>query len=189
MSGSENSATASKWFGRPLLAAILVLTFFGLTACATTTSLEVHWFEFNVLEDSPGVELLDYRYGDSRSPGARPEPGDLIRGRIPQRGAISGAMLRGDFLYAKWRNKATGKVYEETVDLRGRLPADIDHQRIYFVIKGAQLSQLYVYLIRKERRSPDIAPNGPRIYDYLNVMTIYPDQPESKNTSTRGESK
>jgi len=82
-------------------------------------------------------------------------------------------MLRGDFLYVKWRIKSTGQVYEDTVDLRRRLPADITDHRIHFIVKGPQL---YVYLITPERRPPDMPPNGPRPYQYLKTITIYPDQ-------------
>ena len=84
-------------------------------------------------------------------------------------------MLVGDFLYVKWRIKDTGLVYEETVDLRQRLPRNIKDHTVYFDIKGAQL---YVYLISPERRPPDMPPNGPHMYDYRKIFTIYPDQPK-----------
>jgi len=81
-------------------------------------------------------------------------------------------MLRGDFLYVKWRNKGTGQVYEDNVDLRQRLPANIVDHRIHFIIKG---SKLYVYLISmKERRTSDVTPTGPEMYDHLKNIRIYP---------------
>lgn len=83
-------------------------------------------------------------------------------------------MLRGDSLYVKWRVKSSGRVYEDTVDLRNRLPRDIKDHRIYFVIKG---EQLYVYLISPQRRPSDVPPNGPGMYRHRIVKTIYPDQP------------
>lgn len=78
----------------------------------------------------------------------------------------------GDYLYVKWRLKETGEVYEDTVDLRQRLPKDISEHRIYFDIQGAQL---HVYLV-----SPDFLPKGAprnslRMYPHNRVMALYPD--------------
>ena len=84
-------------------------------------------------------------------------------------------MLRGDDLYVKWRDKLSGNVFEKTIDLRSRLPADIYDHRIVFVIGGPRSSEVFVYLVSPERRPPDMAPNGPRIYSYRKVSTIYPD--------------
>ena len=86
-------------------------------------------------------------------------------------------MLRGDFLYVKWRIKSTGMVYEDTVDLRNRLPADIKDHRVTFIIRGPHL---YVYLIPPEgrKRAKGKPPNGPRMYEDLDTVTIYPDQPK-----------
>lgn len=50
----------------------------------------------------------------------------------------------GEFLYVKWRVRATGQVYEERVSLRNRLPVDMKDHGLTFVIEGPQL---YVYLI------------------------------------------
>jgi len=132
-----------------------------------------HSFSFDAITDSPDAELLDYRYGDSKQRPTRNPEYLRQEGRSIQRGGISGEMLRGDFLYVKWRIKSTGQVYEDTVDLRRRLPADITDHRIHFIVKGPQL---YVYLITPERRPPDMPPNGPRPYQYLKTITIYPDQ-------------
>ncbi len=84
-------------------------------------------------------------------------------------------MLRGDDLYVKWRDKPSGTVFEKTVDLRSRLPADIHDHRIVFVIGGPRNSELFVYLVSPERRPPEMAANGPRIYSYRKVTTVYPD--------------
>jgi hypothetical protein len=87
--------------------------------------------------------------------------------------SVSGAMLRGDFLYVKWRNVDTYQVYEDTVDLRSRLPRDIEGQRVYFMIRG---SQLYVYLISRESKPPDMPAIGPRMYRDRKVIQVYPDK-------------
>lgn len=155
----------------------IVVSCVALAACATGPKLVEHGFSFDARQDRPEVELLDYRYGDSRQPGARADPARVAEGRIGQQWSVYGAMLRGDSLYVKWRIKKTGQIYEDTVDLRSRLPAAIADHRIHFDIKE---SQLYVYLISPERRPRDMPPNGPREFDYLKVFTIYPDQPQGK---------
>jgi hypothetical protein len=68
-------------------------------------------------------------------------------------------MLLGDDLYVKWRIKSTGEIYEDTVDLRNRLPEDMHRQRIRFVVWGPQL---YVYLISPKRKDgcPDDYSDG-----------------------------
>ena len=144
-----------------------------VAACADSTQIVDHTFAFDALTDSPGVQVLDYRYGDSRLPGAA-NP-DYIRkeGRSLQRTGVSGPMRKGASLYVKWRTLSDNKIYEETVDLRNRLPKDITDCELYFVIKGPQL---YVYLVLPQRRSPNVAPNGPRQYHDRYVLTIYPNQ-------------
>jgi hypothetical protein len=84
-------------------------------------------------------------------------------------------MLRGDALYVKWRNKATGQVYQDTVDLTHRLPADLAGQRIHFTIKGPQL---YIYLISPRPRQASQPADGPRMYRDLETTLIYPDKPK-----------
>jgi len=96
----------------------------------------------------------------------------------------SGPMLRGDFLYVKWRVKNRMKPseyigqFEDKVDLRTRLPADITNFGIHFVVKDAQL---YVYLIPP----PGVWPAGAlrstapaTMSAYLKQHQIYPDQPK-----------
>lgn len=81
-------------------------------------------------------------------------------------------MLVGDSLYVKWRIKATGEVLQETVDLRHRLPRDIEDHRIYFVVRERKL---FVYLISPERLPPGSPPNELRIFRERKVKVIYPD--------------
>lgn len=86
--------------------------------------------------DSPDFVFLDFRYfldgkqiaGDSRS---------FVK-RVESRG-YSGpgeeSTRVGDTVYIKWRHKPTGTVYENTIDLRGRLPASVkDGGALYFVL-------------------------------------------------------
>jgi hypothetical protein len=144
-----------------------------LAACATGPRVVDHAFGFNAVLDSPGIEILDYRYGDSTQPGAS-NPENLRRlGRSLQAAGIRGPMVRGESLYVKWRVKASGEVHEQNVDLRDRLPADIADHRVYFIVRGREL---YVYLIPPEshKRPAGAPPNGPRMYEDLDVLTIYP---------------
>ena len=159
---------AIHWFG--------VLTFaFAITACAATQGIVMHSFGFDAIQDSPDIEVLDYRYGNSKQPGARPPAWALRENRVSQGTSTHGEMLRGDELYVKWRIKSSGSVHEDIVDLRRRLPENIKDHRVYFIVKD---TQLYVYLVTPERRSPDTPPNGPPQTQYLKTITIYPDQPK-----------
>jgi hypothetical protein len=158
----------------------LTIVIFGclLAACTAFGGPEVvdHEFEFNMFLDNQDAVVLDYRYGNSKQPGAINPDSMRNQGKAHQQELIHGRMLRGDFLYVKWRIKSTGEVYEDTVDLRHRLPKDITDHTITFLIRGPQL---YVYLVTPERRAPDMSPNGPKEFSYLKVITLYPDQIKS----------
>jgi len=156
-----------RFSGRGTLIACL---FTVLTACAS--GLVFHEFSFDATRESPGAEVLDYRYGDSRQPSARASDYDKEHGSVRQSVGIHGDMLRGDTLYVKWRIKSSGKVYEDTVDLKSLLPRDISKHRIHFTIKD---SQLFVYLVTPERRPPDFPAIGPREDRHLKVLVLSSD--------------
>ena len=162
----------TKW----LIAVVTFVAFVTLAACASTANLVDHSFGFDTRKDDQDAIVLDYRYGDSELPVRSPEWA-VREGRTFAFQGVQGPMRKGDFLYVKWRDKATGKVFEDTVDLRHRLPADITDHTIYFMCKGAQL---YVYLISPAavERSPDSPPEGPRMYRSRNTVMIYPDRPK-----------
>ena len=96
-----------------------------------------HSFEFNAHTDSPGIEVLDYEYS-SRKP-SKEAYLEVEGNHVAQAEGITGGFPRGDFVYMKWRIRATGEVFEDRVDLRQRVPSDICNQRIYCVIDGKQL--------------------------------------------------
>jgi len=144
------------------------------TACAIQPQVVRHSFEFDALSDSPDVEVLNYRYGNSKLPGVAPADWALARGQIGQGTGVSGPMLVGDYLYVKWRIKATGVVYEQTIDLRHRLPRNIENHKIYFVIKG---DRLVIYLISPERIARGEHLNNLPAYNDRKYTVIYPDQP------------
>jgi hypothetical protein len=152
--------SARRWY----VAAFAVLVL--LTACAT--NLAMHSFSFDAREE-PGIEILDYRYGESRQPGARADPSTT---RVRQAVDIIGEMRRPDVLYVRWRDATSGKVYEDTVDLARLLPRDITNHRIHFSIRGPQL---FVYLITPQLRSPTAPPVGPREFNFRKVITLASD--------------
>jgi hypothetical protein len=126
-----------------------------ITACASRPRLADHTFEFDTRTDSPDTEILDWRYGDSKVHGTRPETYVLRSGRIPQQIGTSGEMKVGNDLYVKWRSRSTNEIFENTVDLRDKLPGNIENHTIRFI---ANQSQLYVYLITPTRKAPNPCP-------------------------------
>lgn len=138
-----------------------------------------HQFSFDTRQDSPDVEVLDYQYSNSRHAGVRPERERVAMGQTFWGEGISGSILRGDFLYVKWRVKKHGTLlpeylgtYEDRVDLRSRLPADITGLRIHFVIRGPQL---YVYLIWPYDPKHDYPPGELKGFERQKKVRIYPD--------------
>ena len=137
-----------------LLALLCVLSGYGMSGCGYGAyvaggvvngfegNVVDHSFEFNVDTDSPGIELLDYEY--SRRKPSKEAYLKIGGNHVAQSEGITGGFPRGNFVYMKWRVRATDEVFEDRVDLRQRLPSDIRHQRIYCVIDG---NQLYVLLI------------------------------------------
>lgn len=171
--GAARQRVEQRWLGTLIWRGLTVALGYVVAACANGPEIVDHTFAFDALRDSPGIQVLDYRYGDSRLPGAS-NPGYIRReGRSLQRTGITGPMRKGESLYVKWRTLPDNKIYEETVDLRRRLPKDITDCELYFVITGPQL---YVYLVLPQRRPPNVAPNGPRQYHDRYVLTIYPDR-------------
>ena len=163
-SGIENSLARSWSY---VIRGFWIAFFFAvLTGCAS--GLVNHSFSFDALNDSPGMRVLDYQYGESKISATR---GDKSRAWPRGYGgtSVSGEMLRGDSLYVKWLVEATGKVYEDAVDLKKLTPSSITNHRIYFVVKD---DRLLVYLISPEKRPPSFPVNGPKKYHYLQVFTL-----------------
>lgn len=122
-----------------------------LVACAVGPRQVWQKFAFDGDYDGWGkvVDLLEYAYGDEyrmvRNSVTNPRSSAFSGlDRLPMATNINGPMPVGEFLYVRWRVKATGQVYEERVDLRERLPADMKDHGLTFVIDGPQL---YVYVI------------------------------------------
>jgi hypothetical protein len=168
----------SRWLFTVLLTCLMTTS---LTACAKEDRVVFHSFQYDLTTDSPGVDLLAFEYGDAKNEvGVRSEvkPGEITLGT---RSSTAGKMPLADFLYVKWSDQSTQKVYEDRVDLKSRLPSpkDMHATKVYFLIDE---NKLYVYLIPQQnaegtlnRRPANKQPNGPGGYDYLDVKTLYPD--------------
>src|SRR5579864_2647111 len=107
----------------------------GLMLCAVTVyaaglnsgpKMVNHGFDFGAPWEGEGIEVLNYQYGNSKI--TRPPDYQLKEGHIGQGASIHGRMPVGDFLYVKWRVLSTGKEYEDRVDLKSRLPSDMDEK-------------------------------------------------------------
>ncbi len=144
-----------------------------MSGCALGPRMVDHAFEFDARNDSPGVEILAFRYGAGDYLATHGEV-TAQYGLPPQYTGINGPMRLGDTLYVKWRLKATGQQFEETVDLKAVLPREMERQRIHFV---AQDRTLFVYLIDPVPRPADWRAIGPRKYQYEKVTQIHPATP------------
>ncbi|MBI3223279.1 MAG: hypothetical protein HYZ46_09530 [Nitrosomonadales bacterium] len=172
----------TNWGGWDFCCAIMVL--FTLTACATggikdKDIYQTHSFSFDVRQDMPDIEVLDYQYSNSRHNGIRANREVINMGLPFNSQGIYGPLLRGDFLYVKWRVKKPGTLlpeylgtYEDRVDLKSRLPADITGLEIHFVIRGAQL---YVYLIWPYDEKHEYPVGELKNFGKVKQMQIYPD--------------
>lgn len=167
-----------------LLAALLL---FSVTACALGPRMFNHSFSFDTIRDSadgrhPDIEVIDYQYGSSRQFATLGNREMVSLGQTFKAGHNGGPMQRGEFLYVKWRELATGAIYEDRVDLRERLPRDLDGLKLHFFIHG---SRLYVFLIYPwdgkpwARESPRTEflpiPGGVKRYQGSKYVQIYPD--------------
>jgi hypothetical protein len=142
-----------------------------LAACANTPAVVDHAFSFDVIVDSPGYEVISYRYGEGRFHTTSSDSAIRQFGRSHQATGINGPMPLGDSLYVKWRKNSTGQTYEKTIDLKSRLPTHMTNQRIHFVVSEGEI---YVYLIDPLPRPPDWPSAGPKKFQYEKVRQIHP---------------
>ena len=147
-----------------------------LTPAADAAERQYYAFEFDLKYDNQHAVILDYWYGNSKSDSWVNLPAEYVKmGKTASTESVTQMMPPGGLLYVKWRDTETQKVYEDNVDLRHRLPKNIEDHRICLMINGPQL---YVYLISPEGKNrPESEPqNGPDKYSDLKNVTIYPDQ-------------
>lgn len=133
-----------------------------LTACATGPRLVSHEFTFDGIYDKwvDVVDLLEYSYGDQYfavRDSLTQRNDSLYKGysSLGPRKGVNGPMPVGEFMYVKWRIKATGEVLEDRVDLRGRLPGDMRDHGLTFVIDGRQL---FLFVVTPEPKRPFDSP-------------------------------
>ena len=163
--------------------AILAMGILCLTACATVGNrVALHSIEFDAYRETPDIDVLDYRYGEKEKVFFSPERERLKLGQTFKSGNITGFLPRGEFLYVKWRIKETGEVLEDRVDLRHRLPENLEKLNIHFVCHG---QQLYVFLEwpwdgqpwskgqPQDRYKPVLG--GEKRFDGQKIQQIYPD--------------
>ncbi|MBO9648663.1 MAG: hypothetical protein J7605_09135 [Variovorax sp.] len=150
----------------------LILICFALAGCAGMTSaapkVAFHSFSFNgkAYADkwATTVDLLEYSYGDQyRMVRGKVEP---PRERLGPQSRVSGFMPVGEFLYVKWRIKATGEVVDDWVDLRPLLPKDMTKHELIFFIEDRQL---YLYLVTP---TPKGVKDPPILKTYLSMFTV-----------------
>ena len=158
-----------------LLKSFVLLFALLLTACAsqqpTSPKLADHTFEFDARVDSKDSEVLAFKYGEGGTP-QRQSPFWKDQTDARQATGTSGVMPVGDTLYVKWRTRSTDEVFEDLVNLKALLPADMNRQRIYFVVQG---KQLYVYLSNLTKQKPLGEPVvGPFRVQLYPTRQIYP---------------
>ncbi len=154
-----------------LRATLLLVLLLVLAGCASGPRLVDHGFGFDAVADSPGVQVLDYRYGQAHAPGARMPQWVRDDAGVAGGTHTRGPMPVGESLYVRWRIRATGEILEDTVDLRGRLPADMAGREIYFVVDQRQLR---VYLVGTRARGAGDAGIGPAKFRLREIERIYP---------------
>jgi hypothetical protein len=137
-----------------------------------------HAFSFGGIgiPENVGIKILNFQYGDSKAVGTYVEDAWLATGHVGQGGGVTGTMPVGDFLYVKWQILKTGEVCEDRVDLKSRLPSDMDQKIIHFTIKGQQLN---VYVIEGNTPANFHASGAPDCpvssYGAFQCTRIYPD--------------
>ncbi|WP_428507397.1 hypothetical protein [Roseateles sp.] len=149
---------------------LLVFCFALLAGCSTAPRMVDHSFKFDTVDDSPGFHVLDYRYGTSGTTGtSMPDWVKRTKG-YSQSTSTHGGMPLGETLYVKWISLETGRVWEETVSLKGRLPQEMTGRILYFVVGEATL---HVYVVERQLRSADEPSIGPQKYNSYKVTAIY----------------
>jgi hypothetical protein len=126
--------------------------------CVTGPRMADHGFYFNGWDDEghwvDKVDLLEYDYGGQyRMVKSKASP---PKESLPADTGVNGYMPIGDYLYVKWRIKATGEIHENHVNLKSLLPIDMNNYRLTFVIDE---QQLYVYLVTPEKRHGSNTPS------------------------------
>ena len=113
--------------------------------CITGPRMADHEFSFDGRYDEGQWaykdQLLEYDYGGQyKMVRKKAAPGDYLS---PSHG-VNGYIPVGNYLYVKWRIKATNEECEDHINLKPLLPIDMNNYKLTFVIDDRQL---YVYLV------------------------------------------
>ncbi len=133
--------------------------------------------EFDGIAGVERVQILDYLYGNPAGYAIKNPPAYKARGECMQGdGHGNLGITRKDLkvFYVKWLDKVTGKVSEVTIDLQKKLPKDFSGDHRFFA--SFKQGLLYVYVITPEKRDPNEPPQGPRAYDDLKMLLLYPEK-------------
>lgn len=144
-------------------------------------SFDMDKVEFDGKDGVNRVEILDYLYGNPNGYAARNPQHYKARGECKQNDGGFVNMPRKDLkiFYIKWLDNATDKVHAVTLDLPKKLPKDFGENHRFFA--SFKQGQLYVYVITPERRADNEPPQGPRAYDDLKMLLLYPEQNNKRN--------
>ena len=131
-----------RWLALGLLVVVM--------GCAMGPKLVSHSFNYDGFNDkwADKVDLLAYSYGDEYH---KLEDKAAAGSTLGAQGNVNGPIPVGEFLYVRWRVKATGEVLEQRVDLRDRLPRDMTEHGLTFLMDG---KQLYVYVTTPAAQQP-----------------------------------
>ena len=144
------------------------ITLFALIACSGIGNKRADYaFGYDSRGDNEGVEIIDYQYGDVDHASSQ----DVDSHHIGQSGYIYGNYPMGEFLYVKWKDNNTELISEETVDLRGKLPSQMDGKKLHFLIGDKKLK---IYVISKKLHEKNEMPCPVSTYDAFHCELIYP---------------
>lgn len=152
--------------------AITLLMVESMSACGYPGELSGSiMFQFNLRTDNQHAAIIDYKLWAGDYVMARAHEEYVKQGQDFYYEGVQGPNKKLNYLYVKWRDIPTGKIYEKTVDLRSLLPSDINNDTIYLMIYGADL---YVYLALHKSRPEGEKPIGAPLYEQWVNIQIYP---------------
>ena len=121
-------------FATRFLGLLLLFLFCILTACAMGgPRVYKIKLSFDFFYDSPGMEVLDFQFGDSGLPKTETSEFRREKGLAVQKETSFLYMPKPEFVYVKWLNMQTGEVFEERAELKEHLPDGLDDYEITFL--------------------------------------------------------
>ena len=107
--------------------------------------MNTEFFQGFHFQPNSTADILDYAYGDGGG-GIGLRTSDVDRARVKETGDdalggmdMSGYFNRREYLYVQWRDKASGRIFEEKVDLLDKIPERPQNYSLYFEIWGKNL--------------------------------------------------